>query len=374
MRKDEHDDAPRQYGAGKYGPGKRLMGIAALLVIVASGVTIVNKTRIYWEESSEAGALPLQNAAAAQSMEEAFDLSNLALKKSMIRSGGPPKDGIPALTDPEVVPAKEADHLDADDRVVGVVVNDKARAYPIGLLNWHECVNDKLGGVPVAVVYCPLCDSVTVVDRRLNGKTFEFGISGLLANSNVLLYDRTDQAIWSQVKLTAVSGPHAGESLKHLPFELTTFGEWRDEHPESDVLTFETGHQRNYKVNPYRRYFESDRLMFPVTSMDERLSPKTQVIGVRMGDTVRAYAVPDIIKKGKGRVEDKLDGKKTIILEARADKERIEIVKLPEEAEAVHTFWFAWAAFHPETGLYGSDETPQPTTEEPARRAPRSGS
>ncbi|MFW6039167.1 MAG: DUF3179 domain-containing (seleno)protein, partial [bacterium] len=109
---------------------------------------------------------------------EQFDTSNLQVEPDRIRSGGPPKDGIPALTDPELISAEAADYLDDTSRVVSVTINGQARAYPLNILNWHEAVNDTIGDVPITVIYCPLCDSVSVVDRRLNGETYEFGISG----------------------------------------------------------------------------------------------------------------------------------------------------------------------------------------------------
>ena len=120
-------------------------------------------------------------------------------------------------------------------RIIGVSLGGQDRAYPFRALMYHEAVNDEVGGVPIAVVYCPLCDSVTVVDRRLAARIYTFGVSGLLYNSNVLLFDRTDDALWSQVGLTAISGPNAGRSLSHLPWEITTAGDWRTRHADSNA-------------------------------------------------------------------------------------------------------------------------------------------
>jgi len=136
--------------------------------------------------------------------ESQFDLRNLTIPMDQLLHGGPPKDGIPALTEPKTVRVARADFLLPDDRIVAVTKNDESRAYPIRLLNWHEIVNDTLGGVPIAVVYCPLCDSVTVVDRRMDGAALEFGVSGMLYQSNVLMYDRTHNALWSFIR----SGSH----------------------------------------------------------------------------------------------------------------------------------------------------------------------
>jgi hypothetical protein len=295
-----------------------------------------------------------------------FNLDGLSIDRNDIHAGGPPKDGIPALTKPKVVPAAQARFLQVGDRVVGVKIGDNARAYPIRVLNWHEVINDTLGTTPIAVIYCPLCDSVSVVDRRISkDKTVEFGISGLLLNSNVLLYDRTDQALWSQVSLSAVSGPHVGKSLVHLPWEIVTFGEWRKAYPQGTVVTLNTGHRRDYRRNPYADYFATDRLMFPVAKQDDRLPPKTRVVGVRLGDVTRAYPIEQVAGAMKHRVEDEIGGKR-LVLEADAMAEMIRVVQIPEGAQAVHTFWFAWAAFHPQTEIFKGMPKLAPLATEPS--------
>ncbi len=286
--------------------------------------------------------------------EPAFDLENMQVARERIRSGGPPKDGIPSLTDPETAPVSDAEFMFDDDRVVGVTVNGEGRAYPIKVLNWHECYNDVLGGVPIAVIFCPLCDSVSVVDRRLGDQTYEFGISGLLYNSNVLLYDRTDNALWSQAGLIAVSGPNAGKSLTHLSgWEITTFSDWREAHPDSTVASLETGHYgpERYNTVAYASYFENDRVMFPVETTDGRFANKYPVVGVRVEGEARAYPIDRIAAAPGGRIDDALGGGR-VVLEA-SGVGGVRVVEVPTGAEVLHTFWFAWYAFHPETGVYG---------------------
>ncbi len=277
-----------------------------------------------------------------------FNTTDLTIPPDQIRSGGPPKDGIPSLTDPKTAAVADAKFTNGD-RMVVVNIEDTTRVYPIKVLNWHEAINDKLGDVPIAVIYCPLCDSVSVVDRRMGGHTHEFGISGLLYNSNVLLYDRKHNALWSQVGLEAVSGPHAGESLKHLPWRITTFGELKQTHPGAGVVTTETGYRRDYTRNPYARYFANDRLMFPVAHHDHRMKHKEPVIGVQIGDQARAYPVARIVEAG-GKVTDRL-GDQQITLKAD-DAGNVAVVEAPDEARTVHTFWFTWVAFHPGTEVY----------------------
>jgi len=289
---------------------------------------------------------------------EAFNTEGLTVERRLIRSGGPGKDGIPSLTvgehdePPRVVGVGEAGFLEASARVVGVTVNGASRAYPMGVLNWHECVNDTLGGVPIAVIYCPLCDSATVVDRRVGERVLEFGVSGLLLNSNVLLYDRQTEGLWSQAKLEAISGPMAGRSLTHLDgWRITTFGEWRKRFGGSTVLGFETGHRRDYGRNPYGGYFTNERLMFPVEREDDRLPRKARVVGVRVGGRAIAYPLERIAAEGGRLVETFDEGK--LVLEASGDDEAV-VSEAPEGAETIHTFWFAWAAFHPKTEVYGA--------------------
>ena len=328
--------------------------IAGLLILMLLAMIAAQFTRI-WASRGQTPAAPPPRPALP---EGGLNMANLVLDPDDIKSGGPPVDGIPSLTDPDTVPVADAEFLRPAGRVIGVNVGGEWRAYPLAVLNWHEAINDRLGGVPIGVFYCPLCDSVSVVDRRMDGKTLEFGISGRLCNSNVLLYDRTDYALWSQIKLTAVSGPYAGQPLKHLAdWELAPFGDFRKRHPDATVVTFQTGHQRSYKSNPYKQYFISDGLMFPVEGNDDRLAKKAPVIGVRFADVARAYPI-DLLKKvvaeapdRSGIVSDTIAGK-TIRLGVDEETGTIRVIDAPDQAQVVHTFWFAWAAFHPETELF----------------------
>lgn len=298
-------------------------------------------------------------AVAAPEPGEQFDWSNLTIDRGDLHVGGPGKDGISSLKDPPSVPAAEADFLPADARVIGVRLPDgTARAYPIAVLNWHETINDTLGDLPIAVIYGPLCDSVSVVVRRLDEQAYVFGNSGMLANSNVVLYDRTDHALYAQLAPGWLSGPNAGRSLPHLPWTVTTLGDWRERFPDSTVLSLKTGYSRPYRQNPYASYFRSEELYSPLMSYDSRLPSKTRVIGVRVGEALRAYPLADI-RQGDvpgAAVTDTL-GDKRVVLRAWGE-ESAEVVELPEGGEAVYTFWFAWAGFHPNTEIYGQTSEP----------------
>ncbi len=297
----------------------------------------------------------------------AFNLDGLLVPATEIVHGGPPKDGIPALLDPSTVPLAAADFLTPDDRVVGITIGDESRAYPIRLLNYHEVVNDQLGRVPIAVVYCPLCDSVSVLDRRIDGQTLSFGVSGLLLHSNVLMYDSIHNALWTQVGCRALSGPLAGRSLSHInSWELATFGAWSDRHPEGRVVTFETGYDRNYLRSPYAQYFENDELYFPVPRDDRLPRQKVPVIGVRLGDLACAVPVEAVERSPDGRLEIPI-GDRRVVLASDPGSPGIAIIESPADAQIVHTFWFAWAAFHPGTTLFSGEASTSRAPTVPAR-------
>ena len=349
------DDTPRAAKTTyQWSRGRIALGVAIVLAAGAFIGVVVRREVAAFQQAAEADdlysrlLLSVTEGHAAQ-----FNLDNLTIARSEISFGGPPKDGIPAISKPEIVDIGASEKLRDDDRMIGVVVDGLARAYPIRLLMYHEAVNDTIGDTPITVVYCPLCDSVSVVDRRLDGTVHEFGISGLLTNSNVLLYDRTDDSLWSQVGLTAISGPNAGRSLKHLPWEITTAAAWREAHPDSTVMTFNTGFNRDYNQNPYPSYFDSDdSLLFPVSHEDDRFSRREQVIGVKLDDVAKAYSIAAIREAPDGVLRDSIGGK-TVVLQAGSDGKSVRVVEAPPGAQTVHTFWFAWAAFHPDTAVYG---------------------
>ena len=171
-----------------------------------------------------------------------FDLSNSSLPPEEIIRGGPPRDGIPALTDPKMIAAGDANFLKPADRIVGITLKGQSRAYPISILNWHEIVNDNIDGQQYAVTYCPLCGTAVAFDATIDGDSTEFGVSGLLYNSDVLLYDRDTESLWSQILSEAVSGERIGSKLTLLPVSHTTWRDWREKHPDTLVLSDDTGH------------------------------------------------------------------------------------------------------------------------------------
>ena len=349
------DSQPGNDECYEWTPGRIL--IAGVFIVITAGSLTVFARNVFTDEaqlftSKTAAATTKPSARIASG--RGFNLDNLQVPRDEILHGGPPKDGILALTEPISVPVSDADFINGDQRVVGVIVNDQARAYPIGILNWHEAINDVLGDTPILIVFCPLCDSVTVTSRIVNNETHEFGISGLLRNSNVLLYDRTDDSLWSQLGFQAISGPNSGNSLTHLDnWELTTFTSWKDRYPDSTVVSFNTGleNPQNYKVQLYGDLAQTDDLMFPVDTSDNRLKLKDRIMAVKFGNTARAYPIIEIQKSADGVVKDTIEGE-IFIFESSKQTNTIKVIQAPEDAFVAHTFWFAWAAYEPNTEIY----------------------
>ncbi len=287
-----------------------------------------------------------------QPQDSHFDLGQATIPRSEIKSGGPPKDGIPALTSPKLLDADAATYLRDDDRVIGVVSGGEARAYPLAIMNHHEVVNDQISSTPVAVTYCPLCDSAAAFDRQTPLGEREFGVSGLLYNSNVLMYDRggRPESLWTQVGAAGVSGPAADKPLEAIPVELTTWKDWRTRHPDTRVLSDKTGHRRDYRRNPYASYFRSPSLMFPAKPASDRLPAKAKVLGVWTDGAARAYPV-SAFNKRRTRIEDTVGGKK-VVIEFNPLAESMRVAEADEGARWMYSFWFAWYAFYPQTDVF----------------------
>ncbi len=202
-----------------------------------------------------------------------------------IRWGGVKQDGIPPLRNPKMIAAKDARYLKDDHIVFGIAVNGDVRAYPKRILAWHEMFVDTVGGIPVAGVYCTLCGTVILYKTEHNGIQHQMGTSGFLYRSNKLMYDKATQSLWNTLWGTPVVGPLVGKGieLEYLSVVTTTWGEWKQRHPETNVLSLNTGHHRNYNEGAaYRDYFSTDRLMFNVPSLDNRLKNKQSILAIRL--------------------------------------------------------------------------------------------
>lgn len=323
-----------------------------------------------------------------------------------IVSGGPPPDGIPAIDRPAfVTPADAAAWLKPREPVLALTIGGDARAYPLQILMWHEIANDVVGGVPVAVTFCPLCNSALVFERRVDGTVLDFGTSGMLYKSDLVMYDRQTHSLWAQMEGRAIVGDRAGTKLGLRPANTIAFEAWRAAHPNGKVLSRDTGHRRQYGVNPYESYDEPTTGPFLYRGeLDARRPPKERVVGVSVGDARRAYPFP-LLEKHRV-VHDTVGGDAIVIfyepgtLSALDDSEiaksrpvgatSVFWARLGERAltfEAtpqgfrdrqtgsrwdffgaavsgplagqrlaavphVDAFWFAWAAFNPSTTLW----------------------
>ena len=307
-----------------------------------------------------------------------------------IKSGGPPKDGIPSIDNPKFVPVSESQFVPDTTFVIGLDINGEKRAYPLFIMVWHEIVNDSVGGVPVAVTYCPLCFTNQVFERVIDGKEVEFGTSGKLYNSNLVMYDRLTDSYWSQALGVAITGELTGYELKRIPFDVISWADWKTLYPETLVLTTETGHIRSYGVDPYGDYYTDPRILFPVEHEDDRMHPKELILGFHEDDAFKAYKQDDVesaivindifnnkpmmlvsLFSGDSRAFDRTVNDKVLTfdfvddviidLESKSkwnfdgvatsgSMEGIQLVRLPFNPG----FWFEWVAFHPDTEVYES--------------------
>lgn len=279
-----------------------------------------------------------------------FDLSNASINPDEIVSGGPPRDGIPSIDLPKFVPVKDVDYLKDDDIVIGLERGGIARAYPTRILTWHEIVNDVIGDDPVAVTYCPLCGTGMVFDRRVGGETKTFGVSGLLYQSDVLMYDRETESLWSQLAMESVSGEAVGQKMEWLSADHSTWEAWKEKYPDGEVLSTDTGFHRDYGGAAYASYFASDKPMFSVPQHRKELADKEWVIGVVVDGKAKAYPVKRL---ASGLVFEDTVGGKRLSVSYDAGKRHPQIVNSEgEPIPSVMVFWFAWQAFYPETELW----------------------
>lgn len=284
-----------------------------------------------------------------------FDLSESLVPPELIEAGGPIKDGIPALDKPKFITAGDAGFLAADDAILGLDHNGIAKAYPIRILNWHEVVNDTFADAPILVTFCPLCGSGMAFSAVIDGKSHTFGVSGLLYNSDMLMYDRQTDSLWSQLMATAISGPLKGTRLRPLPLAHTTWQDWENRHPDTWVLSKETGFWRDYDIDPYAGYRLHGGIAFPVSAESDRYPPKEQVLGVEIDGRFKAYPFSELAKT-TGAVTDDFAGRQLTLLFDSAHRSATVKDRHGIPHPAVISFWFAWYAFHPETDVFTATE------------------
>jgi len=353
---------------------------------------------------TQAPASPVEDGPSALDDPGSRDLPRPLVDLARIVPGGPPPDGIPAIDEPRFQRAGGVDWLGDEEAVLSLGLGGENRAYPVQILIWHEIVNDTVGGVPVAVTYCPLCNSALAFDRRVAGRVVTFGTSGKLYQSDLVMYDRQTESLWPQLEGRAVAGVLTGKALRAYPVQTIAWSDWRVANPDGWVLSRETGHARSYGQNPYAGYDEpsTEPFLFDRES-DPRLEPKARIVGLARdsdpmavtldrlirdralevavdGRPVVVWAVPGLrsaldraqVAEGRevaatGAFSPELDGRR---LHFRADGQQFtdretgsrwdvtgRAVAGPLRGRrltavvSVDTFWFAWAAFVPKTRL-----------------------
>ena len=273
-----------------------------------------------------------------------------------IRPGGPPPDGIPSIDDPRFEPASEVDWLADAEAVLALEAGGEARAYPLRIMIWHELVNDVVGGVPVTVSYCPLCNSAVAYDRRLGPHVLDFGTSGRLLNSSLVMYDRQTESLWAHFTGQAIIGYLAGAELDLVPVQTVSFDAFREAHPDGAVLSLETGYPGyagRYGQNPYVGYDDPDGAPFLYRGpTDDRLAPMTRVLVVRGPGP--AAAIPLDALRQEGVVSFAAQGRDLIALYA------------PGAVSALDTADVAEGRDVGSTGVFLAEVDGRPVTVEPA--------
>jgi len=314
-------------------------------------------------------------------------------------SGGIGPDGIRALNNPPRISgaAMPSALLDPADLVEGVVIDGQAMAFPVKLLNWHEIINDVVGGVPLALSYCPLTGTGIGFDRRLSVGEAQFGVSGLLCDNNLVMFDRTSTSLWPQMDFTAIRGDLLGEELEQIQVYEMPWGEWLDLHPTTGVVSLgELGSVIDYDRYPYDTYYTNTRVSFPLRNpLDTREHPKTRVHGIRSGDEAKAW----MIEAMNGAViNDSVGGDPVVVLGHAGFNYAVSYLRVVDgetrtfelsrtwepllrdietgtewdihglavsgpdagsqltPTESYIGFWFAWAAYHPGSELWSGAE------------------
>lgn len=316
------------------------------------------------------------------------------IDKSSLIDPGAGKDGIPALLNPELIDASEADYLGPDDLVIGYKFGNEARAYPHQILDYHEIVNDAIEDNLYAITYCPLTGTGTNWNRQINGSVTTFGVSGFLYNSNLIPYDRSTESLWSQMRLDCINGALIGSNVSTFHTVETTWSTWKQMYPNTKVLSTNTGYNRHYEFYPYNNgnedYREIELIVFPVDNTDSRLHSKERVLGINNNGETRAYRF-SLFSEGIDVVEDVVGGDKVSIIGSEQDNFMIVFYVDDEELEPLGSvdaglfkdqngniydsfgfvlsgpgngsrlrttesyigYWFSWAAFHPEIEIFG---------------------
>lgn len=350
--------------------------------------------------------LPEEPPPARAESEFTTDFSKHSVPYSEILSGGPPKDGIPPIDAPQFIPVNEADEWLKDrEPVVFVQVGDDARAYPIQILIWHEIVNDTVGDEPLIVSFCPLCNTAIAFKRTFNEQVLDFGTTGRLRYSNLIMYDRQTETWWQQATGDAIAGEHTGAQLEFYPASMISWADFKDLRPNGKVLSRDTGHPRDYGRNPYFGYDDINQTPFLYDgATPDQLPPMARVLTIDLNGEAVAYPY-DVLSK-LNVINDVVGGNDVVIFWTEGTASALDTSNIPEGRDvgaavaysrlldgttldfelkdgkildkqtdsewnifglavagelkgrqltsvvSINHFWFSWAAFKPETKIY----------------------
>lgn len=330
-----------------------IIGIVAALIISACEPTetVTNQALTISDENSEVEYIEIIGV--QEEIKYTSDGTPYIVNPDKIKSGGPPMDGIPSIDDPKFMDQKDVDFLNDEELVLTLTYKNEKRVYPLQIMVWHEIVNDVIAGDPILITYCPLCGTGIAYDRNIEGTAVEFGTSGKLYNSNLVMYDRKTETYWSQIGGKAIIGELTGMRLKALSVDTIPWGEWKKTHSDAKVLTKNTGHIRLYGVDPYGDYYTNPSLYFAVEEESDAMHPKSVIYGVEIDGRFKAYREEDVLIQetftdsfANETLTFVIDNAGVINIE---DQSGNEIVK-------ERGFWFSWYAFHPTTEVYEPEE------------------
>ena len=289
------------------------------------------------------------------------DFSKCTIDLQEIISGGPPKDGIPPIDNPQFQPASEVD-INTREPVISVSYAGEAKAYPLSILTWHEIVNDEIGGKPIAVTYCPLCNTTITFDMTYQGEVLDFGTTGSLRHSDLVMYDRQTESFWQQYNGDAIAGAYAGAQLSLIPSRLESFGEYKDRYPNGQVLSVPTNFIRRYGMNPYLGY---DSAQFPFLfqgEVPEGIRPLERVVVI---DDV-AFALPYLQEQKQITYDDYIitwqsgqaSALNSAVISQGRDVGTVIVQRQEDHGQLVDvpykvTFAFVWHAFQPDKEIKG---------------------
>jgi hypothetical protein len=314
---------------------------AALLFVASTSLTIADTPRQWKDEWPRT------------------DFSHATVDLAEVISGGPPKDGIPSIDDPRFVPVGKVRGLAPEEPVLSLVLHGDARAYPLRVMIWHEIVNDVVAGIPVTVTYCPLCNTGIVFDRRLDSRMLDFGTTGKLRHSDLVMYDRQTESWWQQYGGEAIVGDLAGRSLKILPSRLESLESFRERAPEGRVLVPNNPRFRAYGSNPYIGYDRAPRPFLFTGNLPDKVPAMMRVVAVGK----EAWTLPLVRDKGVIEAGDlriswrpgQTSALDTADITRGADVGNVVVQRRGKDVPYTVTFAFAFFAFEPSGVLHTED-------------------